>query len=171
VPGPGGRCSATSEAADLDELDAERLDLRRDHLLVPNSPVGDHRFLGSDPGAPRFLGVDDRGREILSFIAGQAAVAPFADRVLSDDALVSVAELLRAYHEAIASFDPAGYAWPPAVPAAFRTSTVSHNDPNLDNVVFSEGRAVALVDFDLAGPGSAVLGRSLRAGAPVGSAP
>jgi len=32
---------------------------------------------------------------------------------------------------------------------------VSHNDPNLDNVIFSGDRAVALIDFDLAGPGSA----------------
>ena len=34
--------------------------------------------------------------------------------------------------------------------------TISHNDPNLDNVVFAGERAVALIDFDLAGPGSAV---------------
>ena len=32
---------------------------------------------------------------------------------------------------------------------------MSHNDPNLDNVIFSGDRAVALIDFDLAGPGSA----------------
>ena len=31
-----------------------------------------------------------------------------------------------------------------------------HNDPNLDNVVFRDGRAVALIDFDLAAPGSPV---------------
>ena len=31
---------------------------------------------------------------------------------------------------------------------------VTHNDINLDNVVFRDGRAVALIDFDLAGPGS-----------------
>ena len=31
---------------------------------------------------------------------------------------------------------------------------MTHNDVNLDNVVFRAGRAVALIDFDLAGPGS-----------------
>ena len=36
------------------------------------------------------------------------------------------------------------------------TGVVSHNDPNLDNIVFRDGRAVALIDFDLAGPGSRV---------------
>ena len=42
------------------------------------------------------------------------------------------------------------------MPARFTTGLVSHNDPNLDNVVFRDGVAVALIDFDLAGPGSRV---------------
>jgi aminoglycoside phosphotransferase (APT) family kinase protein len=33
---------------------------------------------------------------------------------------------------------------------------LSHNDVNLDNVVFRDGRAVALIDFDLASPGCRV---------------
>ena len=107
-------------------------------------------------GAPRFLGVDERGREILSYIPGEAAIEPYQDWALTDEALVSVAELLRRYHDAVASFDAAGHTWPAFVPAEFRDGLVSHNDPNLDNVIFSGGRAVALIDFDLAGPGSAV---------------
>jgi Ser/Thr protein kinase RdoA (MazF antagonist) len=104
-------------------------------------------------GAPRFLGADAEGRETLTYIAGDAALEPWA---LTDDALVSVASLLRRFHDAVASFDASGYVWPQAVPAAFRDGTISHNDPNLDNVVFVDGRAVALIDFDLASPGSAV---------------
>jgi Phosphotransferase enzyme family len=106
-------------------------------------------------GAPRFLGVDDRGREMLSFLPGQAAIEPVEDWAWTDEALVSVAELLRRYHDAVASFDPAGRDWPDFVPAAFRDRLVCHNDPNLDNVIFSGGVAVGLIDFDLAGPGSA----------------
>jgi hypothetical protein len=107
-------------------------------------------------GAPRFLGVDERDREVLSFVPGHAAIAPTPDWALSDAALVSVAELLRRFHDAVASFDAAGRDWPPAVPAPFGGGIVCHNDPNLDNVIFSGGRAVALIDFDLAGPASAV---------------
>lgn len=107
-------------------------------------------------GAPRHLGIDDRGREILSFIPGQVAVEPYPAWALADEALVSVGELLRRYHDAVASFDAAGHAWPQSVPVAFRGGIISHNDPNLDNVVFAGGRAVALIDFDLASPGSAV---------------
>lgn len=107
-------------------------------------------------GAPRFLGVDELGREILSFIAGEAAIEPYEHWALTDEALVGVAELLRGYHDAVASFDATGHEWPQSVPASFGGGIVSHNDPNLDNVIFSGGRAVALIDFDLASPGSAV---------------
>lgn len=126
----------------------------------PTSPstwaLFDHlKRVGFD-GAPRFLGVDDRGREILSFIPGEAVLEPYPDWALTDEALISVAQLLRRYHDAAASFDPAGWSWPEFVPAEFRERLISHNDPNLDNVVFASGIAVGLIDFDLAGPGSAV---------------
>jgi hypothetical protein len=107
-------------------------------------------------GAPRLIGVDEHGREVLSYIPGQAVIPPYPDWALTDEALVSVAELLRGYHEAVGSFDAARHTWSKPVPAEFRGTIISHNDPNLDNVIFREGRAVALIDFDLSSPGSAV---------------
>jgi hypothetical protein len=107
-------------------------------------------------GAPRFLGRDEAGREMLSYIPGRAAIEPVEPWALGDEALVSVARLLRRFHDAVAGFDPAGLTWPEAVPARWRGGLVTHNDPNLDNVVFADGAAAALIDFDLAGPGSAV---------------
>ena len=106
-------------------------------------------------GAPRVLAASS-GTEILTYMHGQAAVPPLAGKVLADAALVSVADLLRRYHRAVASFDPAGYRWPRPIPATFRTGLVSHNDVHPANLVFRRGRAVALIDFDWAGPGSAV---------------
>jgi len=106
-------------------------------------------------GAPRVLAAGPV-TETLTYIAGRAAVPPLTEDVLTDEALVSVADLLRRYHGAVAGFDPAGYAWPRPVPARYRTHLVSHNDVYPANVVFRDGRAVALIDFDLAGPGSAV---------------
>jgi len=96
-------------------------------------------------GAPRFLGIDEQGREILSFISGEAVIRPYPTWAMTDSALGSVADLLRGYHDAVASFDPDRHAWGPLVPPAFRTGLVSHNDPNLDNVVFRDGEAVALI--------------------------
>jgi Ser/Thr protein kinase RdoA (MazF antagonist) len=75
---------------------------------------------------------------------------------LTDAALSGVAALLRRYHEAAAGFDPAPHRWPASPPDPFGGRLVLHNDPNLDNVVFRHGRAVALIDFDLASPGARV---------------
>jgi hypothetical protein len=107
-------------------------------------------------GAPRFLGVDELGREVLSFVPGTAVTPPYPPWALTDDALRSVADLLREYHLAVRTFDHGPHAWPASVPDPLAGELVSHNDVNLDNVVFREGRASALIDFDLAGPGSRI---------------
>src|SRR4051794_3366794 len=106
-------------------------------------------------GAPRLLGVDERGREVLSFIPGRAAILPYEPWALTDEALVTVAELLRRYHDAVRSFDAASHAWSRTLPAGFRDGLVCHNDPNLDNVIFRDARPVALMGFALACPGTA----------------
>jgi hypothetical protein len=123
--------------------------------LASRAVLGHLERVGFD-GAPRFLGIDDQGRETLAYIPGVAAVEPYEHWALTDEALVSVAELLPRYHEAVASFDPGGHVWPEFVPPEFQDGVISHNDPNLDNVIFCDDRAVALIDFDLASPGSAV---------------
>jgi aminoglycoside phosphotransferase (APT) family kinase protein len=105
-------------------------------------------------GAPRVLGVA-ASTEVLTYIDGQAAVPPLPAVTLTDTALVSVADLLRNYHQAVRSFDPTGYQWPKPIPHRWCTGLVSHNDVHPANLVFRDGRAVALIDFDLAGPGSA----------------
>jgi hypothetical protein len=132
-----------------------------DTVLRPTAPCwrATHALLahlaaaGFD-GAPRVLAVSP-ATEMLTYIDGQAAVPPLPEDRLTDAALVRIAELLRRYHDAAASFDPTGYLWPRPIPARFRTGLVSHNDVHPANLVFREGRAVALIDFDLAGPGGA----------------
>jgi hypothetical protein len=107
-------------------------------------------------GSPRLLATDGES-EVLSWIPGQAARTPLPSWALGDAALVSVALLLRRFHEAVATFDPAGHDWPDErVPAPYRWPTISHNDIHPGNIIFSGGRAIGLVDFDLAGPGSPI---------------
>ena len=114
-------------------------------------------------GAPRFLGVDDRGRDVLTFVEGEVAGRPAPEWVASDDRATSVASLLRAYHDAVASFGlpdifeeaselPDGSPEPLAVPR----DLIGHRDVTLENVVFSDGAASALIDFDLARPSARV---------------
>jgi Ser/Thr protein kinase RdoA (MazF antagonist) len=57
---------------------------------------------------------------------------------------------------AVTGFDPRPYTWSAYPPPPFAGSLVSHNDPTLDNVVFRDGRPVALIDFDLVSLGSRV---------------
>ena len=91
---------------------------------------------------------------MLSYITGTTVIRPYPDWAFTDDALVSVARLLREYHRAVADFDPRAHTWPASPPEPFAGELVSHNDLNLDNVVFRDGKAVGLIDFDLASPGS-----------------
>ena len=104
-------------------------------------------------GAPRLLGIDGN-IEVLQFMPGAVAVPPFPAWSASDALLVSVAELQRRYHDAVADFRPSERAvWghgPP--PGEFSGTLVCHNDLCLENVVVSDGRAVAFVDFDFARP-------------------
>ncbi|MDX6261829.1 MAG: hypothetical protein QOH84_3517 [Kribbellaceae bacterium] len=128
--------------------------------LRPSSPAV-HALLsylasvGFD-AVPEFLDVDAQGREVLTYVPGETVTAPYPAWSMSDAALESVAQLLRRYHDAVAGFEPAEHPWAEPVPPAYDTGLVSHNDPNLDNIVFRDGLAVALIDFDLAGPGSAL---------------
>jgi Ser/Thr protein kinase RdoA (MazF antagonist) len=120
-------------------------------------------------GAPRVLGVDDDGREVLTYVPGQAVTAPPEPWGLTDAALRSVARLLRRFHEASRGFDAHRHGWARRAPAPFDGTGMTHNDPNLDNVVFRDGEAVALIDFDLAAPGDPVwdVGGTARMWAPL----
>ena len=120
-------------------------------------------------GAPRALGVDDHGREVLTYVPGEAVTAPVPPWGLTDAALRSFGRLLRRFHDACQGFDPGGHAWSERASSPFDRGGMTHNDPNLDNVVFRDGEAVALIDFDLAAPGDPVwdVGAAARLWAPL----
>jgi len=102
-------------------------------------------------GAPRFLGIDDEGREVLSYVEGEAALAPAPS---DDDVLGQLGHLLRRSHDAQRGFERAGdAAWQafPGDPCV--GEVVCHNDLFWPNVVFRGVRPVALIDWDLATPG------------------
>lgn len=105
-------------------------------------------------GAPRYLDTDDRGREVLTFIEGDVPLPPYPAWSMSDAALGSFGELVRRFHDAAASFDATAVSgWHLDWADPLGGSMVCHNDLFPENVVFREGRAVALIDFDMAAPG------------------
>jgi len=106
--------------------------------------------------APRALGIDDRGREILTFIPGEAhagTLEPLPDRVFDDANLVAAARLLRRYHDVVAGFQPPPEAtWRMTAPTSY--DVICHNDWTPWNTLFRDGRPAVMLDWDLAGPGS-----------------
>jgi len=103
-------------------------------------------------GAPRVLGFDGRGREILSYVEGEPGLTPVP---AADAAVASIGRLLRRMHDAQAGFAaPPDAAWQAAPGAPSEGEVICHNDLFWPNVVFREGEAAALVDWDLAAPGA-----------------
>ena len=103
------------------------------------------------PHSPRFLGIDDKGRETLSFIAGST---DFPTSLWSNPQVPVVAtKMLREFHDATVglSVDPDGWAY--AYPDTTRREVICHNDFAPYNMVFRDCLPVAIIDFDLAGPG------------------
>ncbi len=105
-------------------------------------------------GAPRFLGVDDRGREMLTFITGEVGACPLPAFMWSDESLTGAARLLRRLHDATRGYAPPDdAAWQFPYPDPMRHEVICHNDVAPYNMVFVDGRPQALIDFDTAGPG------------------
>ena len=104
--------------------------------------------------APRVLGIDERGREVLTYLEGEVAMRPWPSAVRTGDGLVQVGRALRAYHDAVADFrPPPGAVWrTPDAPAT--GEVIRHGDLGPWNSVWRDGRLVGFIDWDFAEPGS-----------------
>ena len=121
--------------------------------LGPNAPFVHallrHLEAVGFPGAPRLLGIDDRGREVLGYVPGAVVL----DGPPLDDAqLVAAARLVRAFHDATVPF-LAGVAPSSGTPTTV-AEVVCHTDLGPHNTVFRDGHPVALIDWDDARPGT-----------------
>jgi aminoglycoside phosphotransferase (APT) family kinase protein len=104
-------------------------------------------------GAPRVLGVDEQGREMLSYLPGEAAVRPLPAYAVRDEVLGELAGLVRRFHDAVASFRaPEGVRWVGGSADDEAPELVGHCDITPENVIFRDGRPWALIDFDMARP-------------------
>jgi hypothetical protein len=131
--------------------------VRRPHQATSAAVAAYLRHLESVgfAGAPRYLGRDAQGRDVLDFIAGDVAGDPPEPWAAADDVLPGVGRLLRSLHDASAGWRPdvdfdAGAAGRPRAPLPDgEPRLVAHRDVTPQNVVFRAGEAFALVDFDL----------------------
>lgn len=90
--------------------------------------------------APRFLGIDEKGRASLTYIAGTVARQVGGFR---REQWLSAARLLRLLHDATADCELRG-----------DCDVICHGDPGPGNCVFRDGMPFALIDFDNARPGT-----------------
>ncbi len=117
-------------------------------------------------GVPEPSAFDPGGEEQLTYIPGVVPFPPFPTWSQADAILGSTVALLRRFHDATIGFvAPADATWSsemadPDPPAGGTTgdggAVICHNDVCPENVVFRDGVAVALLDFDFAAPGRRV---------------
>jgi Phosphotransferase enzyme family len=129
-------------------------------------PVGDHspavsllleHLAAEGFPAPVPIGREEEGRETFEWIEGDVPVPPYPAWSLTDEALASVGKLLRRYHDAVSSFaPPPDLSWSDELADPSGGPIVCHNDVCPENVVFRNGIAIALLDFDSAAPGGRV---------------
>lgn len=107
------------------------------------------RDVGFD-GAPRPLGRDDQGRQVLEFVPGEVGDPT---GTYSPTELEQIGRLLRDFHDAVADFQPpASAAWNRVIPPDAE-EIICHNDAAPWNLVRSP-RGWVLIDWDGAAPGS-----------------
>jgi hypothetical protein len=112
-------------------------------------------------GAPRYRGIDEQGRETLTFIEGEPAFAPVPS---GDEVISALGRLLRRAHDAQTGFSaPHDAGWDTHVAGTTSGEVICHLDLFWTNVIFRDGLPVALIDWELAAPSSRVLEVALAA--------
>jgi Phosphotransferase enzyme family len=132
------------------------------HRPSPPNAAAIHEFLRALPlhgfgGVPTPLRIGPDGREELGFVPGDVAVPPFPEWSTTDAVLAEVGALTRRFHDASQQLPvDTSVAWPRDLSDPEGGPMLVHNDICPENVVFRDGAAVALVDFDMVAPGRAI---------------
>lgn len=115
-----------------------------------------HEFLGylsaeGLRGVPSVEGIDD-GREILSYVVGRSV--PIGREIVLDNVLVEAVTWLREFHDIAEGFRPDGSRhWRRGEQELAADEIICHNDPGTYNWIIEGGHFVAMIDWDMAGPG------------------
>jgi hypothetical protein len=134
VPLPGGQINSVVRVGNTVRRVTTR-DMSVQHALFA------HLARKGFAAAPRFLGYDETGREILTFLPGDVL---FDKDDFSDAQLMAAARLLRVYHDATVDFAPVLDA---------RAEVMCHNDWTPANTTFIDNMPTGMIDFDTARPG------------------
>ncbi|TME96863.1 MAG: aminoglycoside phosphotransferase family protein [Chloroflexi bacterium] len=126
-----------------------------------------HLHASGFAAAPEVFGLDDQGREILSYIPGETwgdhidpdepktelvTVRPWPEATRSESALAEIGRLYSDLHRAARGFRPTAPIWREYELPMHEGEIVCHGDAGPWNVVYREGLPVALIDWDGAQP-------------------
>lgn len=160
-PAPGYNCRMVEQRLPGGKsLGAVRIDGAVHRAAQPWTPavhaVLRHLENAGFDGAPRVLGFDEQGREVLTYLPGDTVGdrLPWPAWARSDEALAQVGTWLRKLHDVTASFVPpedvtwfARQKWRPGL-------VIGHHDAAPWNAVWHDGTLVGFVDWDTVGPSS-----------------
>jgi len=104
-------------------------------------------------GAPRIVGFDDVGREVLTYVEGEPASLHFPPALRHEHGIKALGRLIRRFHDAVATFVPAS-------DAVYRIGArplgpgeiVCHGDLGYWNTIWRGDDVVGLIDWDTAEP-------------------
>jgi hypothetical protein len=129
--------------------------VRRPHSAASEAVAAylEHLHAAGFDGAPRHLGRDGEGRDVLTFLDGQVPGDPVQPWAAADDVLPGVGRLLRRLHDASEGYAPPPLPREPGRPAPTlpdgEPRIVAHRDVTPQNTVFRDGDAWGVIDFDL----------------------
>lgn len=92
--------------------------------------------------SPRFLGIDAQGREIITYLEGDV---PSNLGWYADEQLIAAAKLIRRFHDITAGCKLVG-----------SEEIICHNDLSPSNFVFLNDMPKAIIDFEMAAPGTRI---------------
>lgn len=105
--------------------------------------------------SPKFLGIDDSGKEILSFVPGECA----QDYPITNDhhgqllVIQKVARMMRRFHDATLSFERSEKdTWMLSYKGPLEKEVICHNDIAPYNMTFINNVPHGMIDFDTCCP-------------------
>ncbi len=107
--------------------------------------------------APQVIGMDEQGREILTFLPGIAASRPWPANLFEMNSLEQVAKMLRQYHDIVEGFQLDDEAeWRAGKMQRLPGQIIRHGDLGPWNTLWQGNSLTGLIDWDFAEPGERV---------------